>query len=39
MSGGRPFLPAILLLVYLAEFGVLAIHPYNRNVWIVENTP
>ena len=39
MSHRRPFLPAILLLAYLVEFSVLAVHPYNRNVWIVENTP
>ncbi|HUK81765.1 MAG TPA: DUF2238 domain-containing protein [Verrucomicrobiae bacterium] len=32
-------LPAILLLVYLVEFIALAIHPYDRGVWIAENTP
>ena len=39
MFGRRPSLAGILLLVYLVEFSVLAIHPYNRNVWIAENTP
>ena len=32
-------IPAILLVVYLVEFTVLAIHPYDRGVWIAENTP
>jgi putative membrane protein len=31
--------PAILLTLYLVEFVVLAIHPYDRGVWIVENLP
>jgi putative membrane protein len=31
--------PATLLLLYVVEFGVLAIHPYNRSVWIAENIP
>jgi putative membrane protein len=39
MSGHRSSLPAILLLVYLIEFGVLAVQPCNRSVWIAENTP
>ena len=39
MSARRPSLPTILLLVYLIEFSVLAIHPYNRDVWFAENTP
>jgi putative membrane protein len=32
-------IPAILLLVYLVEFTLLAIHPYDRSVWLVENAP
>jgi putative membrane protein len=32
-------LPLALLLLYLVEFSVLAIHPYDRSVWITENTP
>jgi len=32
-------LPLALLLLYLVEFSVLAIHPYDRSVWIVENIP
>jgi putative membrane protein len=32
-------IPAILLALYLLEFTVLAIHPYDRSVWIAENTP
>jgi putative membrane protein len=39
MSNRRPVVPAILLLLYLVEFCVLAISPYDRNVWIAENTP
>ena len=31
--------PAVLLFLYLAEFSVLAIHPYDRAVWIAENAP
>lgn len=32
-------LPLLLLLVYVVEFIVLAIHPYDRGVWIAENAP
>jgi putative membrane protein len=32
-------LPLALLLLYLVEFSVLALHPYNRSVWITENAP
>jgi putative membrane protein len=32
-------IPVILLAVYLVEFVVLAIHPYDRGVWIAENVP
>lgn len=39
MPGRRSVLPATLLLAYLVEFGVLAIRPYDRGVWIAENTP
>ena len=39
MSCRYAFLPMFLLLVYLVEFSVLAIRPYSRNVWIVENAP
>lgn len=31
--------PAILLALYLVEFVALAIHPYDRGVWIAENAP
>jgi len=39
MPGRRSFFPRILLLGYIVEFSVLAVHPYNRNVWIAENIP
>jgi putative membrane protein len=32
-------IPAILLALYLVEFTLLAIHPYDRGVWIAENIP
>jgi putative membrane protein len=32
-------IPAILLFAYLVEFTVLAIHPYDRGVWMAENAP
>ncbi len=32
-------LPVILLALYLVEFSVLAIRPYDRGVWIAENAP
>ncbi len=32
-------LPQVLLLIYLAEFTVLAIHPFSREIWIAENIP
>ena len=32
-------LPHVLLLLYLVEFTVLAIHPFSREVWIAENVP
>ena len=32
-------IPATLLALYVIEFAVLAIHPYDRSVWIAENTP
>jgi putative membrane protein len=31
--------PAILLFLYVVEFAVLAIHPYDRSVWVAENVP
>lgn len=31
--------PVILLLLYLVEFTIFAIHPYDRGVWIAENLP
>lgn len=31
--------PLILLIAYLVEFTVLAIHPYSRDVWWAENIP
>jgi putative membrane protein len=30
-------LPAVLLTLYLVEFVVLAVHPYDRTDWIAEN--
>ena len=32
-------LPHILLLLYIILFTLLAIHPYDREVWIAENLP
>jgi putative membrane protein len=32
-------LPLLLLLLYLVEFTVLGIHPYDRSVWWAENIP
>ena len=32
-------LPGLLLALYLVEFTVLAVHPYDRGVWIAENIP
>lgn len=32
-------IPAVLLVLYLVEFTVLGIHPYDRGVWIAENAP
>ena len=32
-------MPVVLLLLYLVEFTVLAIRPYDRGVWIAENAP
>jgi len=32
-------IPAILLAVYGVEFIALAIHPYDRSVWVAENIP
>ena len=31
--------PVVLLILYLIEFSLLAIHPYDRGVWIAENLP
>ena len=31
--------PLILLGLYLAVFGICAIEPYDRSVWLAENTP
>src|ERR1043166_3691173 len=39
MSDRRSVLPLVLLALYLVEFGILAIRPYDRTVWMVENTP
>jgi putative membrane protein len=35
----KRLLPVLLLAFYLVEFCVLAIRPYDRTVWIAENTP
>lgn len=35
----RSRLPVALLALYLVEFVVLGIHPYDRGVWIAENIP
>jgi putative membrane protein len=35
----RRTLPVALLVLYLIEFSVLAIHPYDRPDWIAENVP
>ena len=35
----KPKLPAALLLLYLTHFATLAVHPYDRGVWFVENLP
>lgn len=35
----RRNLPVVLLALYLVEFCVLGIRPYDRNVWIAENIP
>ncbi len=32
-------LPLLLLILYLVEFSILAIAPYDRSVWFVENLP
>ncbi|MEI6083206.1 MAG: DUF2238 domain-containing protein [Verrucomicrobiota bacterium] len=32
-------IPAGLLFLYLIEFSLLAIHPYDRGVWFAENLP
>lgn len=32
-------LPHILLTIYIILFTILAIHPYDREVWIAENLP
>lgn len=32
-------LPYLLLMVYIIEFGILAINPYDRAVWWAENLP
>jgi putative membrane protein len=39
MPNRHPVLPIILLALYLGHFSVLAIRPYDRSVWIVENIP
>lgn len=33
------YLPYILLMIYIIEFSILAINPYNRAVWWAENLP
>jgi len=35
----RRILPVVLLALYLVEFSLLAIRPYDRDVWITENIP
>jgi putative membrane protein len=35
----KRILPVLLLTLYLIEFCVLAIRPYDRTVWITENAP
>ena len=33
------YLPCLLLMIYLIEFSILAINPYDRAVWWAENLP
>jgi putative membrane protein len=35
----KRILPAVLLTLYLVEFVVLAVNPYDRTDWIAENIP
>ena len=39
MSRRPPVLPLVLLGLYLVEFFLLAIRPYDRRVWMAENLP
>ena len=38
-DASRRRLPALLLAAYLVLFAVLAVHPYDRGVWVAENLP
>ncbi len=33
------YCPHLLLAIYILEFGILAINPYDRSVWWAENLP
>ncbi len=35
----KKYIPHILLIVYLIEFVIAGIHPFDRDVWYVENGP
>lgn len=35
----KPKLPLILLGLYLVEFTILAVRPFDRGVWVAENAP
>jgi len=35
----KHYLPHILLLLYVTEFIILALNPYDRAVWVAENLP
>ncbi|MFA5131759.1 MAG: DUF2238 domain-containing protein [Candidatus Paceibacterota bacterium] len=37
MSTLKKYFPHVLLFAYIVEFIVLAIHPYDRAVWLTEN--
>ncbi|WP_218563973.1 DUF2238 domain-containing protein [Marinospirillum perlucidum] len=39
MKAWHQYFPHLLLFIYLVEFSVLAIDPYDRAVWWVENLP
>jgi len=39
MNNQRFGVPHVLLIIYLVEFVLLAIHPYARDIWVAENLP